>query len=518
MLRFALRRFLWAVPTVFLISLVVFLITTLLPDPSANVFGRSGDAASMRAMEELRRARFLDLPKFFNANPADVGTRAEQCVAHVAANDDEHEAATMRLVALGGAALPFVIPRLEALAPEERGRVAVALAPIAERMGLARTEDLQDPEHAVSFWTRFWEDRALDFTAPAVNRAVHRMIQHGTDFRERDLRATDTFALPEIMNALGTTDDRVALARLTRLAAHVTGRGSIIAVDAGDTAVRRARADWREYWYVHRTDFVTIQGAERITAALGEARYGKWLMRAASGSFGLSARDGEPIADKLKARAPVTLLIAALAMLASFALAVPLGALTAWRRGKPVDMTLAVALFALYSLPTFVSAELLRRAFAANLASDANIGADRLILPVLTLTIGALATLARYQRTAMLDVVRQDYVRTARAKGMSAARWIIVHALRNALLPTVTLAGLQLPALLGGAFVVEEVFVVPGLGYETLRAIESHDVAWLMATIVLAALVTTFGLVASDVAYGVLDPRIRETLLQRARV
>jgi ABC-type dipeptide/oligopeptide/nickel transport system permease component len=215
--------------------------------------------------------------------------------------------------------------------------------------------------------------------------------------------------------------------------------------------------------------------------------------------------------------APVTLLIAAVAMLLSFALAVPLGALTAWRRGKSVDVAFAALLFAMYSLPTFGTAELLRRAFVSSLANDASLGPARLVLPVLTLTVGALATLARYQRNAMLDVVRQDYVRTARAKGMSAARWILVHALRNALLPTVTLAGLQLPAMLGGAFVVEEVFVVPGLGYETLRAIESHDVAWLMATIVLAALVTTFGLVASDVAYGVLDPRIRETLLQRQR-
>jgi len=519
MLRFALRRFLWAIPTVFLISLVVFSITALLPDPAASTFARGGDPESLRVAEEQRRARFLDLPKFFNSQPSDVVSRSEAAIAHVAAGDEEQTAAAVRLVALGGAALPYVLPRLEGLAPDARGRVAIALAPVAERMGLAGRAELSTPEAAVSFWTHFWEDRALDFTAPAVSRAVKRMIDHGTDLREADLRAVDTFALPEIMAAMTTTTDRVALARLTRIAVHVTGRGNVIPADAGETYARRALADWREYWYVHRTDFVALQGAERITAALGEARYGKWLMRAASGHFGLSARDGEPIADKLKARAPVTLLIAALAMLLSFALAVPLGAWTSWRHGRAVDVTVATILFAMYSLPTFWAAELLRRAFSSSLANEANIGFDRLILPVLTLAVASLATLARYQRTAMLDVVRQDYIRTARAKGVPAARWIVVHALRNALLPTVTLAGLQLPALLGGAFVVEEVFVIPGLGYETLRAIESHDVAWLMATIVLAALVTTFGLVASDVAYGFLDPRIRETLLRRqARV
>jgi len=91
----------------------------------------------------------------------------------------------------------------------------------------------------------------------------------------------------------------------------------------------------------------------------------------------------------------------------------------------------------------------------------------------------------------------------------------VVHALRNALMPTVTLAGLHLPALLGGAFVVEEIFGLPGMGYETLRAVEAHDAAWLMAVILVAAVTVTLGLVASDVAYGVLDPRVREELTRR---
>lgn len=515
MLRFAIRRFLWSIPTMFGISLVVFFITTLLPDPAASSFARGGDPASLRTADELRRARFLDLPRFFNSAPDDVASRAEAALEHVITDDDQRTAAAVKLVALGGAALPHVLPRLEGLAPDARGRIALALAPVAVRMGLVTPDELARPEQAVAFWERFWEDRALDFTGPAVARAVSRLVDHGTDLREQDLRAVDTFALPDIMEAMITTQDRVALARLTRLASHATGRGSDIPVDAGDTFVRRARADWREYWYVHRTDFVALQGAERITATLGETRYGKWLMRAASGQLGLSVRDGEPIAEKLRTRAPITLLIAVLAMVASYALAVPIGAVTAWRRGKPFDVAAAVVLFAMYSLPTFLVAELLRRTFASSLASDANVGFDRLVLPIITLTIGSLATLARYQRTAVLDVVGQDYIRTARAKGVPTARWVVVHALRNALLPTVTLAGMQLPALLGGAFVVEEIFVVPGIGYETLRAIESHDTAWLMATIVLAALVTTLGLVASDVAYGVLDPRLRETLARR---
>jgi peptide/nickel transport system permease protein len=106
-------------------------------------------------------------------------------------------------------------------------------------------------------------------------------------------------------------------------------------------------------------------------------------------------------------------------------------------------------------------------------------------------------------------------VRSARARGLSAWRVAVLHVLRNALMPTVTLAGLHLPVLLGGAFVVEEVFGLHGAGYETLRAIEAHDVPWLMAIVLASAVAVTAGLVASDVACGALDPRVRETLTRR---
>jgi len=167
-------------------------------------------------------------------------------------------------------------------------------------------------------------------------------------------------------------------------------------------------------------------------------------------------------------------------------------------------------LFVLYATPTFAVAELLRRATAGTSASGA-----RVVLAVAALAVGSVATLSRWQRTAMLDVVRQDFVRSAHAKGLSAWRVAVVHALRNALMPTVTLAGLHLPVLLGGAFVVEEVFELHGMGFETLRAIEAHDAAWLMAVVLASAVTVTAGLVASDVAYGALDPRVREVLTRR---
>jgi peptide/nickel transport system permease protein len=206
----------------------------------------------------------------------------------------------------------------------------------------------------------------------------------------------------------------------------------------------------------------------------------------------------------------VTLLVCALAMLVSWAIAVPVGVVGAWRRGSPFDIATSAALFVMFATPTFAVAEVLREATASSLGAKAHIP-----LAVAALAAGSVATLSRWQRAAMLDVVRQDFVRTAYAKGVPMWRVLVVHALRNALLPTVTLAATHLPVLFGGAMIVEEVFGLRGMGFETIRAIESHDSAWLMAVLLAAAISVTLGLVLSDIGYGLLDPRTREVLGRR---
>jgi ABC-type dipeptide/oligopeptide/nickel transport system permease component len=519
MLRYALRRTLWAIPTLFGISLVVFFVTTLVPDPAADLPRRAtalvaADPSAYDALEEQRRQRFLDLPPLFNSHPDDVRTRATAAMRHVAQDDASATLGAHQLARLGGAALPFVAPELDKMTPVARARVALALAPIGERMRVAPEEKLEDPNEAVLFWTRFWEDHALDFTAPALHRAVHRLVLHASDLRERDLVEVDTYALSEVIPAMAATDDREAIRALAALATHASGRPGAIAFDADDDALHLAVAGWQAWWQVHESDYVAYEGAPRVAAALLETRYGKWILGAAAGQLGISAIDGLPISEKLRARASITLLLTLLALVASFALAVPVGALVAWWRGRPVDTTIAIVLFAAYSLPTFWTAQLLAHsyAFAArSLAppSPVDFSWRRLAAPVIALSLASVAALSRYQRAATLETVVLDYVRTAKAKGASATRQVIVHALRNAMLPTVTLAGLQFPTLLGGAFVVEEVFAVPGMGYETIRAVEAHDVPWLVAIALVTAVITTFALIASDIAYGALDPRLR---------
>ena len=176
--------------------------------------------------------------------------------------------------------------------------------------------------------------------------------------------------------------------------------------------------------------------------------------------------------------------------------------IAAWRRGHFVDHATALLLLAFYSLPTFLVAELLA---TFGRAADAGV-----VLPVVALATVSLSIMTQQQRASMIEALGEDYIRTARAKGARTLRITVVHALRNALVPTVTLAGVQFPALVGAAFVVEEVFGIHGMGWETLRAIESRDAAWIVAVTLLCAVVTTACLVTSDVAYGLLDPRVRE--------
>jgi len=515
MLRFSTRRLLWAIPTLFGISVIVFLLTSLIPEPPGLA---SPDAllalepAVFDTLEEERRERFLDLPRFVNNRPKDARARAEEAIAHLVADDEHALLAAHTLARLGGAALPHVLPNFDRLTPHARIKVALALAPIGERMGVGGESELHDPERATAFWTRFWEDRSLDFTEPSVRRTVGRLLRHTSELRERDITEVDTFALAEIMLALKDTRDRDAILRLSALAAHATGRSVEIPDDApgAETAEqsKQIAQAWQAWWYIHKSDYVTFGGPERVTAAVSETRYGKWLARAATGQFGVSPIDNRPIFPKLMAGAQITFALTGLAMLASYLIALPLALLSAWKHNRSVDRTLALVLFVLYSLPTFWVAEIFVRVMPSG-------SAGRIVWPAAALTVASLASLSRYQRSAMLEVLGLDYVRTARAKGVSELRVLVVHALRNAMMPTVTLAGLQLPAFIGGAFIVEEVFAVPGLGYQSLRAVDGHDDAWLIATILLTAVVSTAGLIVSDLAYALLDPRVRELFLRR---
>lgn len=256
-------------------------------------------------------------------------------------------------------------------------------------------------------------------------------------------------------------------------------------------------------------------------------QYWLWLSRLVRFDFGRSFKDGRLVIIKILERLPATLLLNVLSLLLIFFIALPIGIISAVRQDSFFDKGMTVFVFLGFSVPAFWLALLLMVLFGVVLGWLPISGMHsvnfpyfsfwgklwdiikHLILPVFVSAFGGLAYLSRYSRTSMLEVLRQDYIRTARAKGLSEKKVIYRHALRNALIPIVTLLGLSLPALIGGGFIFETIFAWPGMGRLGYQAIMARDYPVIMGVGIIAALLTLLGNLIADITYAFIDPRIR---------
>ena len=257
-------------------------------------------------------------------------------------------------------------------------------------------------------------------------------------------------------------------------------------------------------------------------------QYWNWLKRIAVLDFGRSfAPDGKPVLQKIGERLPITLFLNIIEMLIILALAVPIGVLSATRQYSVFDKVTTVFVFVGFATPDFWLAVLLQILFGIQLGwlpisglrdfnweylsfwkQQRDFGAH-LILPITVATFGGLAGFSRYMRQSMLEVVRQEYIQTARAKGLSEQVVIGKHALRNALLPVVTILGLSLPGLIGGSVIVEWIFAIPGMGQLMVQAVFSRDYPVIMGNLVIVSTLTLVANLLADISYGLVDPRIR---------
>jgi peptide/nickel transport system permease protein len=256
-------------------------------------------------------------------------------------------------------------------------------------------------------------------------------------------------------------------------------------------------------------------------------QYWHWLKRICLLDFGTTFRDNRPVIAVIGERLPATLLLSGLSEILLFLVAVPLGILAAYYQNRWYDRFITMFSFVGFSMPSFWFALMLMLLFGVwlNLLPVSGMTStesefwpwysrmgdllSHLVLPLVVTTFGGLASVSRYARTSMLEVIRQDYIRTARAKGLSETQVIFKHALRNALIPIVTLVGLSLPNLIGGSFIIETIFSWPGMGRLGFESVLSHDYPLLMGIGVITAFLTIFGNLLADIAYAWLDPRIR---------
>ena len=256
--------------------------------------------------------------------------------------------------------------------------------------------------------------------------------------------------------------------------------------------------------------------------------YGDWVWRSIRLDLGESIVDHRAVSAKIAERLPLTISLAGSALFISYLIAIPLGIAAALKRGQIVDRTISFVVFVLYSIPSFAAALFLillvaggdylnlLPMYGANSINAPEMGPlawlwDRIlhmILPVVCLTYATLASISRYARVSMIEALGQDFVRTARAKGLPERLVIFRHALRNALIPIITIFALDLPVLIGGAIIIESIFSLPGMGQLMFQSLDSKDEPVIMGITVLAAIVTLLSYLAADMLYVVVDPRI----------
>ncbi len=241
-------------------------------------------------------------------------------------------------------------------------------------------------------------------------------------------------------------------------------------------------------------------------------QYGDFVLKAVRGDFGTSLRQQQPTFTLIGQRLPATLQLAAAAMAIALLVGIPLGVLAAIRRGSIWDNALMLCGLVGQSMPVFWLGLLLIMIFAVGLGWFPVAGAEgprHLVLPAITLGLFSTAYIARMARSSMLEVLGRDFVRTARAKGLASRNVVMGHALRNALIPLVTVIGLQFGALLGGAVITETIFAWPGVGRLTIQAIQTKDLPLVQACVVLLATIFVVVNLVVDLLYTYLDPRIR---------
>lgn len=421
---------------------------------------------------------------------------------------EEDAAADAELDALkrvGQLAVPSLMDAmLEAESEATERQAAFGLAAVA-RKPWDLTVDPKERQGFVNEWETGRKARLRSWREAVVKRAEKRADRKLTDAEK---------------GALDYPSDEEILASYPEQEAFVAERI--------EETLERHRYRWDDWWYRAEEYYVDFSGGRQATRAFAQTQFGRWFSRLLVFDLGESYKQKRPVSEIIWDAFKKTLQLNVLAILLAYLFAIPLGVYSSVKRGSLGDQVSTLTLFLLYSVPSFWAGAMLILLFTgppfwevfpahhlSSLDAETYTGwgqfTDRLwhlVLPVTALTYGQLAYISRQMRTGMLEVLGQDYIRTARAKGLSQAVIIGKHALRNALIPILTLMGGILPMLFAGSVIIETIFTIDGLGKVFFDSILSRDYPLIMAILMISAFLTLLGILVSDVAYAVVDPRI----------
>ncbi len=472
MLQYTIKRLLLVVPTFFFISLLLFLVLNIAPGRPGAQGSEQGESANQEQKESYRifKEQFnLDKPILVNTRwamePAEA--RAWLLVAHDIEGENSAAArieAQERLEDYGN----YLVPHLITL---------------------------------------------LDDANPEVVRLSAATLTGASQLRFVSERRGDPTAAREQNRAIAKTNQAV--------------KGWSWAPEAPAAERAAVVQQWKD-WFAENRETYTWSTGERAAAFFLDTRFAKYWSNLLHLDFGVSTADRRPVFETVMGKLKYSLSLTTTATLLAYFIAVPIGIFSAYRQGTRLDAAVTVLLFVMYSLPTFFTGTVLLRLMTEGepfawfppgdfqtMSSAPWTTWDRtkdivwhLVLPIMTYTSVSLATLSRYARTGVIEVIRADYIRTARAKGLSEPVVIIKHAVRNGMIPILTLLGGLLPVLIAGSVVIEVVFNIPGMGQYIFNAINLRDYNAVMAVLLTSSFLALIGILLSDLSYALVDPRI----------
>jgi peptide/nickel transport system permease protein len=478
---YILRRLLIMIPTFMGISVIVFLVLNLAPgrpgaQQRADLAADANAEATQESFRIFREQFHLDKPTLFNTRflltETDVLGEVSKLVSGSGASSAERVNAQDALEDFGSYAVPHL----------------VSIAEQAHSQGHAELRDM-----AVSMLKLSARRPLIDPFAANPSQAL-RELNRDIDLENAEVR--------NLGYAKGASEEHKA---------------AVV-------------AKWRA-WFEPRKARFQLSSAQKASVFLFETRFANYWKNLLRLDFGVSLVSREPVLATLISKLKYSLSLSVGSLFLAYLISIPLGIFSAVKKNTTPDRVLTVLLFMMYSLPSFFVATLLLFFFSAG--SDftslrwfptggwQSTGASELtwleqigdiawhLVPLFCLTYGSLAALSRYMRTGLLEVIRSDYVRTARAKGLPEHLVIGKHALRNGLMPILTLLSGLLPAILGGSVIIEYIFGIPGMGLWMVNSIYQRDYNVIMAVQLLSTVLVLVGVLLTDLSYALVDPRIR---------
>ena len=496
MTSYIIKRILLMIPTFALISLIIFLVLNLAP-------GRPGQTASATGTQtaestEARESYRLFKEQFNFDKPILLNTRFG-----LTTQDVIEELEVMRLYSI-----PVCLePNTPAgcLPPEDK--------PLPSRT-LEAQESLED-------WGRYIVGPLVEVAnthpEPFVRRlAVNQLVQNA------QLRYTNEYGRKQ-------TPEERQYNREVRAENNILREWALPEEATTTQAIgAHMEATWNPWFQKVKAERYSWNGAQKVKILLTDTRFAKYWTNLVTLNFGVSHVDKQPVVSTIAGKLKYSITLSVLSIFLAYLVSIPIGVWSAYYQNSKADNVVTVVLFMMFSLPDFFVAIVLLQLFTIGepfqiLPTGGFVGegvdemttlgqlqstAYHLILPVICLTYRSFASLSRYARTGVLDVIRADYIRTARAKGLSEPMVVIKHAVRNGMIPILTLLGTLLPVLIGGSVIIEVIFNIPGMGLYLFESISSRDYNAIMAVLLISTILTLFGLLVSDLSYAVVDPRI----------